>query len=557
MHYTPAFILIGALAMADWIVPRDYQHHAVHSVYHYFNEHSGNPLVVMPTGTGKSVCIALLIYRMLHEYEGQRTIAVTHVKELIEQNVDKVRRLWPNAPVGICSASLRERSTRNSIVFGGIGSCYNDPAAFGHRDTLLIDEAHLVGPNETAMYTRFIDGLRKTNPFLKIIGFTATDYRMKMGRLTNGGMFTDVAVDMATTEWIAWFIANNYMVPLITRPTQTQIDTSNVGVQNGEYNQTQLQKAADRSDVTQSAVDEAISLAHDRRKWLFFCSGVEHAHHVAEMLTLRGIPALAVHSNTKDYKMSNEERDRRIMAFKRGEIRAITNNNILTTGFDDPEIDMIGDMRPTTSPGLRIQMLGRGTRPAPYKKNCLVLDYSGNTVRHGPFDNPRIPGPPGSGTGDMPVKTCDNCGFFNHISARVCVVCGDPFEIANKLSFQASAQQIMSGAAPQVDWFSVQRVYYNTHQSTILNAAGGTKPETLCVRYACGANQFREFIAFESEHPGARHRASQWWMQRTSKFVPATSLEAMRDAEAGWLRVPRRVRVHVNKKYPEILGYEF
>lgn len=538
--------------MAEIIVPRGYQTYATDSVYDYFAQHTGNPLVVMPTGTGKSICIALLIYRMLHEFAGQRTIALTHVKELIEQNVSKLRALWPNAPVGICSASLGEKSTRNSIVFGGIGSCYRDPAAFGFRDTLLIDEAHLVGANETAMYTRFIAGLQDINPKLKIIGFTATDYRQRMGRLTNGGLFTDVAIDMSTTEWIAWFIANNYMVPLIAKPTTTQIDVSNVGMQNGEYNQAQVQRAADRAVITGAAVDEACALAYDRRKWLFFCAGVEHAEHVAEMLVLRGIPAMAVHS-----KMDGDERDRRIAAFRRGELRAITNNNILTTGFDDPEIDMIGMLRPTQSAGLWVQMLGRGTRPSYGKSNCLVLDYSGNTWRLGPFDNPKIPGVGGTGSGDMPVKTCEACGFFNHISARVCVVCGEPFQIQNKLSPFASQHNIMSSAAPIVEWHNVQRVYYNVHASVIQSEDGQAKPETLCVRYACGKHQYKEYIAFESAHPGGRKRAHDWWHQRTTRFIPTTSLDALRDAEAGWLRTPRRVRVWTNKRYPEILSCEF
>jgi DNA repair protein RadD len=197
-----------------------------------------------------------------------------------------------------------------------------------------------------------------------------------------------------------------------------------------------LQAAVDDADITYRALTEAVQIGQSRRSWTAFASGIDHAIHIAEMLRgTFGIDAAEVHS-----KMPDKERDRRIEAYKRGELRCIVNKDILTTGFDHPPIDLILMLRPTMSTGLWVQMLGRGTRPYdpaingylpgfPTKKfDCCVLDYAGNTRRLGPINDPVIPKPKGKGrAGDAPVKICDACGAYNHTSARFCLVCNNEF----------------------------------------------------------------------------------------------------------------------------------
>src|SRR5690606_36427951 len=131
-------------------------------------------------------------------------------------------------------------------------------------------------------------------------------------------------------------------------------------------------------------------------------SGIEHAEHIAEFLTRFGIDCAAVHS-----KQSAEYNDKAILAFKEGSLRAIVNYGKLTTGFNHPGIDAIAMFRPTMSVPLWVQMLGRGTRPADGKKDCLVLDYARNTPRLGPINDPVIPRRKGEGGGDPPVKVCN------------------------------------------------------------------------------------------------------------------------------------------------------
>lgn len=545
---------------------RDYQDYAIESIFRYFEEGGeGNPIVAMPTGTGKSVVIGGFIQRVFQRYPGQRIMKLTHVKELIEQNFKKLLAIWPTAPAGIFSAGLGRRDTHYPIIYAGIATAIRAVETFGHVDLLLIDECHLVSPKADTMYRTFIDGLKKVNPYLKVIGFTATHYRMGQGLLTEeGGLFTDVCVDMTTLEAFNWFLAEGYLCPLVPRPTRTELDVEGVKVQQGEYNLKQLQEAVDRDEVTRAALLETLELGHDRQHWLVFASGVEHAIHVAAMLESLGVPATCVHS-----KMSNGERDQRLADYKAGRYRAMVNNGILTTGFDFPAIDLIVMLRPTQSPGLWVQMLGRGTRPlyAPGfdlettegrlaaivnspKRNCLVLDFAGNTRRLGPINDPVIPKRKGRGGGQAPVRICENCGIYCHANLTHCPECGFEFPRSVKFSPRAGTEALIRGEQelPQVELFRVDRVVYNEHRKE-------GRPPSIRVSYYCGLRKFDEWVCLE--HEGfARKKARDWWRNRApGTQPPETIAEAFQ--RLGELRTPTHIRVWVNKKHPEIMSYRY
>jgi DNA repair protein RadD len=183
---------------------RDYQEAAIESIFKYFEDgNTGNPLVALPTGTGKSIVITEFIRRAFTAYPKQRFMKLTHVKELIEQNYKTLRRIWPMAPAGIYSSGLRKRESHFPITFAGIASVVNCPELFGRIDLIFIDEAHLVSPKEGTMYQTFINKLKEVNPHLKVIGFTATHYRLGQGLLTEaGGLFTDVCFDLTSVQLV-------------------------------------------------------------------------------------------------------------------------------------------------------------------------------------------------------------------------------------------------------------------------------------------------------------------------------------------------------------------
>jgi DNA repair protein RadD len=161
-----------------------------------------------------------------------------------------------------------------------------------------------------------------------------------------------------------------------------------------------------------------IRLAQTRKAWLFFCSGVDHARHIRDILIDNGVIAECITGETKQ-----KERAQIIEDFKTGKIQALTNANVLTTGFDYPDIDLIAMLRPTMSASLYVQMAGRGMRPKSHTDHCLVLDFAGVVETHGPITNIRPPNKKGEGTGEAPVKICENCGEIVHLSARVCPNC--------------------------------------------------------------------------------------------------------------------------------------
>jgi DNA repair protein RadD len=529
---------------------RWYQSEASYSFYHYVtNGGRGHPLIAMPTGTGKSLVIADILQNLFKLWPHIRVMMLTHVKELIEQNAEELLKLWSTAPLGIYSAGLKQRDSILPIVFGGIQSVAKKIELFGWRDLIFIDEAHLLSDKETSLYQSVIKALCLVNPNLMVVGLTATPFRMRMGRLTEGGLFTEIIYDITSYDSFNRLIAEGFISPLIPKKTATELDVSSVGMTAGELNKKQLEAAVDKDEITFAAVKETVEQGQDRRSWLTFASGIAHAEHIASMYQSFGVQAAAVHS-----ELSDEENARRIRDFKNGYLRCMVGNNKFTTGFNHPPVDLISMLRPTLSPGLWVQMLGRGTRPSPDtgKENCLVLDFAANTRRLGPINDPKIPGKPGKGGGDVPVRICD-CGAYNHAAARFCCACGAEFIFATKLFKSASEEQLLRSDAPVVEIFPVNRVIYNRHEKK--NGEGhASSPPSIKVSYFCGLQMFNEWVCLE--HSGlAGKRARDWWRQRHQEEPPTTTYDALQRTQE--LRVPARIRVWINKKYPEILGYEY
>ena len=157
---------------------RPYQRASIDALYNYFGTSSGNPLVVLPTGTGKSICLAAFIREAIEAYPDTRILMLTHVKELIQQNFSALLRLWPEAPAGIYSAGLSRRDINAQILFAGIQSIHKHAFRVQRCDLVIIDEAHLLGRADGSMYRAFLTQLNEINAgLLKVIGFTATPYR--------------------------------------------------------------------------------------------------------------------------------------------------------------------------------------------------------------------------------------------------------------------------------------------------------------------------------------------------------------------------------------------
>jgi len=523
--------------------PRWYQAEAIDAVIDFLLNHDGNPLVAMPTGTGKSLVIAGLIYSARLRYPGTKCMMLTHVKELVSQNANALYSVDPFAPIGICSAGLNRKETNMPISYGSVQSVVGCVEEFGFVDILFIDEVQMLSPKEGTRYQIVIAALLRANPKLRIVGLSATIFRLGQGYITEGDLFDVVVYDLTGVEPFNRLVVEGYLAPLIPRSTQTTFDLTGVKMSGGDYVQSQLQAAVDKNDITYAAVDEMMTLGADRRAWLVFATGIEHAKNIAEMMSARGIECEAVHS-----KMTGKERDELIAAFKRGDLQAVINNNVLTTGFDYPAIDLIGVLRPTMSASLWVQMLGRGTRPCEGKTNCQVLDFARNTLKLGPINDPVIPSKPGQKRkGVAPVKTCPHCGTFNHTRAPFCVGCGAEFTFTVGIQAQAGTEELIRGEQPVFEEIKVDRVLYTKHEKR-------ERTPTLRVNYICGLRMFSKWVPLQHPMP-ACNMARHWWNQRTTTPPPETIDAAL--LAIGTLEKPRAIRVITNRRYPEIVGEIF
>lgn len=531
----------------------------------------------MPTGTGKSVVIARFIIDVLQRWPNRRVAMVTHSSELIKQNLSKLQGLWAAAPVGVFAAKLKKKQSGMPITFASVKSMLNAIDDFDPIDLVLIDEAQLVGPDEETTYRKLLSELRKKNKYVRIIGYTATPYRVGLGMLTDGGVFDKIIYDITGMKAFNRLIDEGYLSPLVSFPTETVLDLSGVSKSGGEYNQKQAQQAVDVATITRAAIEESLDKARNRKHWLIFASGVKHAENIANMLCMYGQNASFVHS-----KMPQDEIDRRIMAFRMGKLRMLVNADMLTVGFDFPEIDCIVMLRATLSTGLWVQMLGRGTRPvyapgfdveddmqrwaaiyAGGKENCLVLDFANNIENLGPINDPVLPkAKRGDGTGDAPIKKCEEgkvipidegakpCGMWNHASARVCQFCKAQFIFKPNIVEIASTLDLVVRDEPEIHEFKVDHVEYKVWKKV-------GSPDSIQVMYYCGVQRFSEWISFE--HPKVGALARHWWRVRfrlpRDAECPPTTKDAMEYIERA--REPVAIKVHINRKHPRIVDFVF
>jgi DNA repair protein RadD len=522
---------------------RPYQRAAINALYAYWQNQGGNGLIVLPTGAGKSLVLAELCRELLGQYPSLRIGIVTHVKELIQQNFLELMKLWPAAPAGIYSAGIGRRDARARILFCGIQSVWNKVDRLGAFDLLLVDEAHLIPKNSETSYGRFIAALRAETLDMRVVGLTATPFRLDTGRLDQGKdrLFDTIVYDAAVTD----LIEQGYLSPLISKATAQQLDTSGVAKRGGEYVAGQLEIAVNKDWITRAAADEMIRFGQDRKAWLAFCAGVKHAEDVRDALRALGINAEAVTGETQ-----KSDRDRLIKQFRAGQIRCLTSVGVLGTGFNVPQVDMIALLRPTESAGLFCQQVGRGLRRAEGKTDCLVLDFAGLTKRHGPIDQITIENASKAKDekAEPLAKECPDCGTLVPLSARACPTCSyvwpERMEPKHDAAADASTAIISKGAPT---WVDVDHVAYYRHEKI-------GSPPSMRAEYHCGFSIHREWVCLS--HQGfARSKAEQWWLRSGASPIPKNTDEAI--SRTRELRQPSQIQIRPDGKYFSVVGRRF
>lgn len=540
---------------------RTYQQRTIDCLYNWWCAHPGineTPLLVLPTGAGKSHVIAELVRLLFDTWPEShpRTVVLVPSKELAEQNAEKLAGYLPtHISLGYYSASLGRKVPNADVIVATIGSIYKDAHLLGNIKCVIIDEAHLVSTDgkETGRYRKFLTELAKTCNF-RVVGTTATPFRGNGVWLTDGEdpLFTGIAATVTVGE----LLEAGYLAPLI-RPIDAitaHIDTTGVKTTGGDYNMGEL---AERVESALPGVAEnAVKLAVDRKKWLAFTATVENAQSLRHQLRLHGITCEVVTGDTPA-----ADRKRFIAEFRAGHIRCLVTVLALATGFDVPDVDCIIWCRPTISPVLYVQGAGRGLRIAPGKTDCLWLDFSDTTERLGPVD--AIKGRKKRKSKDeeapAPHKICDNCGERCAVRALECAACGYQFpepEPENDPRTASNAAIMAHQVEPKIVDYPVSDVRYSIHRKD-------GKPDSLRVDYYAGLRRVgSEWVCFE--HQGfARAKAEQWWAKRVELRRPPQLVKDVIDhyqqnnAEDQDWRTPTAIRVNETGKYPEIIGYQW
>ncbi len=386
---------------------RPYQRHAVGAVVEYFRHHSDPAVVVLPTGAGKSLVIAELA-----RLARGRVLVLTHVKELVQQNQAKYQAYGNRA--GIFSAGLQRKEADQQVVFGSVQSVARGLQRFGAGFTLLvIDECHRLSLDQGSEYQRVLRHLRDLNPNLKILGLTATPYRLGMGwiyRYHHHGMvrggadcfFKDCIFELS----LRLMVKQGYLTP--PQPVDGAIAQYDFGAlkpgSNGRYTEHELNGVVKRAGrATAQIISQVVQRAASRQGVMIFAATVDHAEEVFGYLPA-GEAALIVGAT------EGRERDRLIQAFKARQLKYLVNVSVLTTGFDAPHVDLIAILRPTESVSLYQQIVGRGLRLSPGKADCLVLDYAGNDYD---LYAPEIGAPRPTSECQPVMVFCPQCQFAN------------------------------------------------------------------------------------------------------------------------------------------------
>ncbi len=404
-------ILSPALAAVPSLRP--YQRQAVARVIEHFKAGSEPAVVVLPTGSGKSLLIAELA-----RLARGRVLVLAHVRELVEQNHAKYQAYGLQAD--IFSAGLKRKESARQVVFGSVQSVVRNLDAFSSGDfsLLVIDECHRVSPEEDSGYRQVIATLRRANPRLKILGLTATPYRLGQGfiyhrhyhgmvRGESDAFFRDCVFEQP----LRLMVKQGYLAPPVCRDAAVFIegerlryDFSNLKpARSGLFSEAELNRVVAGHRATPAIIEEVIAYARTRRAVMVFAASVAHAEEILGYLPPDEAALITGVTPSQD-------RTRLIDAFKGGELKYLVNVAVLTTGFDAPQVDLIAILRPTESVGLYQQIVGRGLRLAPNKQDCLVLDYAGN-----PWDlyAPEV-GSPKPDSDSEPVQVeCPECGHAN------------------------------------------------------------------------------------------------------------------------------------------------
>lgn len=471
---------------------RPYQEEAVSKTIEFLENETGNPCIVAPTGSGKSLILAELINRL-----NAPTLILSHRKEILEQNEEKLLKLAPDLNIGVYSASLNRKRFR-FVTIGQIQSVVKQISNPELKEFkyIVVDECHLIPKDTETSYRRVIKACENA----RVIGLTATPIRLGEGYIIGEDQVLNaISYDIP----LKTLIDDGYLSPLVGKASVAQADLTDVRKIGGEFVLSEARKRIDTDQLTLLAIAECLKYGANRESWVVFASGVEHALKISIALNKFGVENRVITGETLPLL-----REKYINEFKNKEIKALINCEVLTTGFDSPNVDFIVLLRATASTSLYVQILGRGMRISEGKKDCLILDFCGNLERHGPIDliNYDSFKEKRKSNGEPPGKICEKCRTLVHAAVRICPECQTEFPKPKP------KHEAFAGDGSPLAVVEPPKFYNVTNYYPKVEISNSGIP-MLVIVYECGFRHFKEWIFFE--HPKAKFKALTWWAERT------------------------------------------
>jgi DNA repair protein RadD len=407
--------------------------------------------------------------------------------------------------------------------------------------------------------------MKVVNPEVRVVGLTATPFRLKGGLICKPeNILNEVCYEAGLKE----MIEQGFLSPIVARAGNIEADFSKLHIKGGEFVAKEVEKLMDMPEITNAACEEIVELTKDRKTVLIFCTSVAHSKHVANKITeLTGCECAIVTGDTPAQERADVIERLRGNSVKtdlleepKPPLKYCANVAVMTTGLDIPNIDCVVMLRPTASPGLLLQIAGRGLRLAPNKTECVFLDFGGNILRHGPLDmiKEKLENKKpykGRPKGDCTAKTCPECSALIYAILEVCPYCGYefPMDKTPKIQMHASTLDVISKDSI-FNEYEVKSVSYEVHEKRF---SSPEDPKTMRVDYDLGNFVYKsEWVC--PEHGGyAGEKFGKWWKERAALGcpTPVNAQEAVELANAGALMTPRKiiVKTTTGEKFDRII----
>lgn len=393
---------------------RDYQKEAVDAGIAHAKMSLESQVIVIPTGGGKSHVVAELA-TILCQLTKKKILCTAPSADLVIQNTKKYKATGHNASVFCASAGMK--SLKEDVIFGSPLSLLNSVDKLGVFGAIILDECDLISKTVRTL----IENLKVKNPLIRIIGLTATPYRMGMGYIYGIHYQNAFVADTfqpyfykCTYEAYAHdLLANGYLTKPLLGKNALKYETSGLILdKKGKFDQHSVEEAfIGQGRLTSDIVADIVRTTQGYNGVIIFAQTIQHAEEIMESLPkhISGI----VHSKIKTNK-------RVMKLFEQKYIKYIVNVDCLTVGIDWPHVDCIALLRRTESSRLLQQIIGRGLRLEAGKEYCLILDYADNFPTHfpngDPFD-PKIKAKAPNEAEKIPA-VCPDCSHENMFAMR-------------------------------------------------------------------------------------------------------------------------------------------